>query len=1049
MLNVIALGDSEPDGEVVDAIHRDQKAQCIDTAIRYGAFHVGSLGNTLLFYFGYPAASDNDSRLCARTALEISSKLSQRNSLLRQNQGIEVRVHMGMHTGVVTTYADSTPEGDTANIALDLARLAEPNQVLATQSSKTLLDSYLTFQAQQALSIGVKSQPVSLYLLVGERQVEAFGFLRSNKNNHEFIGREQELLTLGQLLNARQTVEQSPGAGRLLPDRAAHVYGEAGIGKSRLVFELRNLAKNHRHFVTQCLPEHKNNALYPVLNLVKYKYSLDSLSAGAATTKLHQQLKHTVGHGGLKTSQVQDALVLLCSWLALPLPEGVQGKALSPDVQKEILFKTLTGLLLDREPLESKEWSQPVLFLFEDLHWADPTTVAFIAELSSARQGTNEVYISTSRQPLPKALMQSGFQSIALTKLSQEKTAEFVFNLFDKQKVSANLLDVVVSRTDGIPLFIEELVNMLKQKGLVQHLNGITDFIKPDNINEVPGSLRDSLQQKLDTLIYAKETAQLAATIGREFDYQLLAAASNHSAAQLQTDLNELIEADLIILQRKVAGDSYIFKHALVRDAAYESMLKDKRLAAHNSVAAALVSDFPDFSKKNPFVIASHYAMAGCYETAVTFGVDAVTLQIEKSANNEAYAYAGLILPWVKNIPGEVKQLKIELNLLDMILPAVMSLSGYGGDKVSQISQRIETLIDQLEQMPGAELDGEHTALTNKVEWSLFLNSHYSSQRKQTLDVGNRIIARARKDANREREMVVLTHLGQAHLVDGNLKESLEMHNASLHMYCEQQDKAISAEYGTDPKAQNLSMLTLTYIHLGLPDKALESVNNALAYSEIIGHDVSITFAHLFKALYAYFMNDRKSVVNTVQRYELSHGDKKELVWINTFLYMLYDWALYKTDFAELSIKDQVESGQLFALAWYEPSLADTYLELKQYDKAIRLMENSLQRTKENGEYAALPFVLSCLAKCYYIRDQSLSPRVEAMLNESIRYAKAQKASFFELHSLVYYYPLIQDQTKKKQVLSDINGIVNGSDAMKDTAPYQQAMEYLAKDLCN
>ncbi|WDE01600.1 TOMM system kinase/cyclase fusion protein [Thalassomonas actiniarum] len=1048
VLNVKAIGDSEPDGEVVDAIHRDQKAQCIDTAVRYGAFHVGSLGNTLLFYFGYPVVSDNDGRLCARTALEISSKLSQRSSLLRQNQGIEVRVHMGMHTGIVTTYADATPEGDTTNIVLDLARLAEKNQVLATQSSKTLLESYLTFQPQQAVCMGVKPEPVALYSLVGERQVEAFGFLRVNKNNHDFIGREQELFTLGQLLKAQANVDNRIDTEPALLNRSVHVYGEAGIGKSRLVFELRSLAASYRHFVAQCLPEHKNNALYPVLNLVKYKYSLDSLTAGAATAKLHRELKHSATQVGQEMAQVQDALVILCSWLALPLPEGVQGKPLSPDVQKDILFKALITLLLSRETIGNRDKMQPVLFLFEDLHWADPTTIAFIAELSSASLGENEVFISTSRQPLPQTLSHSGFASIALTKLSQEKTAEFVFNLFDKQQVSTKLLDVVVSRTDGIPLFIEELVNMLKQKGLVQHLNGITDFIKPDNINEVPGSLRDSLQQKLDTLIYAKETAQLAATIGREFDYALLAAASNHSAAQLQTDLNELIEADLIILQRKVAGNSYIFKHALVRDAAYESMLNDKRMAAHNNVAGAFVDSFPDFSKKNPFVIASHYAKAGNDETAVTFGIDAVVLQIEKSANDEAYSYANLILPWVKNISCEVKQIKIELNLLDIILPAVMSLSGYGGDEVSKISHRIEALIDQLERMPGAKLDEGYTELTNKVEWSLFLNSHYSSQRAQTIEVGNRIIARARKERNRQREMVVLTHLGQAHLVDGNLKASLDMHNASLQMYSEALDKGISAEYGTDPKAQNLSMLTLTYIHLGMPEKALESVNKALAYSEVIGHDVSITFAHLFKALYAYFMNDRESVITTVQRYELSHGDKKELVWINTFLYMLYDWALYKTDFAELSIKDQLESGQLFALAWYEPSLADTYLELKQYDKAINLMENSLQRTKANGEYAALPFVLSSLAKCYYVVDKTLSPRVEQMLNESLRYAREQKAIFFELHSLVYYYPLIQDKTKKMQVQSEINMIVNGSDEMKDTAPYRKAMEYQAESLC-
>jgi predicted ATPase len=267
----------------------------------------------------------------------------------------------------------------------------------------------------------------------------------------------------------------------------------------------------------------------------------------------------------------------------------MQPSALSPGLQKQLLFKTLIALLT------KQDHQQPNLIVFEDLHWADPTSLEFIHTLSKSDcflASENRV-ISTSRLPLPERLTLDDYPSIELKKLTQEDSKNFIHNLFDKQNVAKQLMLSVVSRTDGIPLFIEELVDMLKQQGLVLHINGITDFIDSKKIDLLPTSLRDSLQQKLDILIYSKDTAQLAATIGREFDYDLLAASSNRSEAQLQSDLTELVNHELIIQHRRVSGDSYIFKHALVRDAAYESQAKKYANASHLKIAQALVSSEP------------------------------------------------------------------------------------------------------------------------------------------------------------------------------------------------------------------------------------------------------------------------------------------------------------------------------------------------------------------------------------------------------------------------------------------------------------------------
>ena len=203
ILDVKATGSHEIHHEVIDALHRDQKSQCVDIAVRFGAFHVGTIGNTLLFYFGYPTASDSDYRLCARTALEVISTLNKRNVLLRQTHGVEVLSGMGMHTGMVTTYADATPEGETTNIAMELARVASANQVLTTGVNQRLLDTYLEFQPQPERPVGIANRSLALHALIGERQAEAFGFLRARKNHFELVGREQQLATLQTIITRR------------------------------------------------------------------------------------------------------------------------------------------------------------------------------------------------------------------------------------------------------------------------------------------------------------------------------------------------------------------------------------------------------------------------------------------------------------------------------------------------------------------------------------------------------------------------------------------------------------------------------------------------------------------------------------------------------------------------------------------------------------------------------------------------------------------------------------------------------------------------------
>lgn len=841
-LNVSAINESdEIDYEVVEALHRDQKAQCVDIAVRYGAFHVGTLSDTLLFYFGYPTVSDYDSRLAARTALEIVSQLRQRNPQLQQTQGIKVFAHMGMHTGLVTTYADSVPEGDTTSIATGLARLAN-NQILCSDNNKKMLDSYLEFQPQQQGEIGISTKKIGLYSLVGERQGEAFGFLRGNKHNYDFIGRELELAALRQLSTSNMDDDSTS------VNKSAHVYGEAGIGKSRLTFELRNLTQSFNHIVAQCLPEHKNNALYPILNVIRYKYALDTqLPEDAAQTLLDAISKLTALDSDHTKPQAKalEPIPIICSWLSLPLPQDVPETLQSPDVQKQILFNTLVGLLVGNDTPDS---SKPGLILFEDMHWADPTSIEFIGcLLNDPRFSTSKnVFVSTSRQSLPTQLDNCGFQSIELLRLDPQKTTEFVNNLFDQQNVSARLLDLVVTRTDGIPLFIEELINMLKQKELVKHLNGITDFVSEEIINEVPVTLRDSLQQKLDTLVYAKETAQLAATIGREFDYDLLVASSNHSESQLQNDLNELIEAQLLFLQRKVSGDTYIFKHALVRDAAYESLSARAKPALHLSIAKNLQR-----KESRPLaLLAHHYQNGNEFQTALDLWCEIAQTNSKQSLHNEATKNCESALNVLAKLNQDDNTKLQEVDIRCMIATSLAATAGYASETINPHQERAIALCEELEDF----------SRIFSILWSMANGHAVKANRKDGIETADRLVKVANQ-SGKDYLLVAAAHLkGGIEWAMGDLVKAKTSYEQGIALYDYKKHHKDLLEFAFEPGISNFAVQAAVLWLLGEEDAANEAMATSLTMNEQI--DLPASNTHVYSRA-AYFYLIRKDIDNT------------------------------------------------------------------------------------------------------------------------------------------------------------------------------------------
>ena len=972
-LEVDAQTETTQDPEIIDAFYRDQKAQCTDIAIRYGGFLAGEVGDTLLFYFGYPIASDNDSRLCARTALDLVSLIHKRNSLLKKTQGIQTHIRLGVHTGLVHIYDDATPEGLTPNTAMQLAREANRNQILCSDNSRRLLENHIAFEPQPAKALTLLPQCEHIYSLQAERQVEAIGFLRGTRSNNSFIGRETELQSL---------LAFSRNEGR---EQLVHIYGEAGIGKSRLIYEYRNHLKAFNQYTAQCLPEYQCNALYPILKIVRHQYALHSHSHEASFEHLTQVLQR------YNVERVNDSLAILYAWLGLELPPHIGETSLAQDSQKGLLFNTLAVLLC-----HAGEDATRSLYIFEDMHWSDPTSIEFIEHWLKHKNYINSQHllVSTSRQALPTKLSTLITKEVKIERLSQAQTAEFLATLFNNTALATEVSNTIIERTDGIPLFIEELTNMLLQKGLVHTVNHTVEFTSANSLKAIPNNLQESLQQKLDSLIYAKETAQLAASIGREFDYSLLACASNFDEERLQIDLNELIESGLVYVQRNVDGNCYIFKHALVKDAAYDSTPPSHRKATHLRIALSM-EDNANIANKEPLIIAQHFAGAEDYQRAARHGIAAISRSSKNCAYQESQKIGATVAQWISAISSEDKKL-LTVSLNTKLIPVKRMIEGWGANSIKHSTEESLALISTLRSQNTEGLNATLDEAQHICELALLLYHHYQGNREKAREFGENLLEKILVSGDRVKEVMTLSILGQAYFFEGEFEKAKPVLSRVIALYDAEKDTHLHEETGFDPFNFATGNLMCIEAITGNHTHAKHLYTRCIQHAKQTENISIIIVAYTFGTCLFLILNDLEAMSKCTNEVIDTYGDSIKSNWIYRNFYMMHDWTRNQYKQSETTVKEDVASGQDSFLSWYVPALADTYINHGFYDKAVTLMEDSEKRSVSSGENCILPITYRYLAKGHYKKSEKSTTLSERYFSIAIEHAKNSGSKWLE-----------------------------------------------------
>jgi class 3 adenylate cyclase/tetratricopeptide (TPR) repeat protein len=656
--------------------------KCVtETVQRFGGFVAKYMGDGVLVYFGYPEAHEDDAERAVRSGLALVAGVAKLKA------GTPLQTRVGIATGLVVVgdlvgsgqAQERGIVGETPNLAARLQGLAEPNMVVVADATKGLLGNLFELRDLGHQELKGIAGAVQVWAALRPTSVESRFEAFHSSSLTTLVGRDEEV---EMLLRRWEQAKRAQGSVVL-------ISGEPGIGKSRIAQELLVQLREEPHTRVRyfCSPHHPDSALYPFIahfeRIAKFRRED---TPEQRLTKLEAVLAQA-------TDNLGEAVPPLADLLSIPTGARYQPLDLGPRERKE---RTLQALLAQAEGLAAR---QPVAMVFEDIHWSDPTTRELL-DMTIDRVANLPMLLIITFRPefIPPWIDRPHVKMLTLNRLSARQRAKMIARLTGGKALPKEIAKQIVDRTDGVPLFIEELTKSVVESGLPKEAGRSRGLSGTAAALAIPTSLQASLLARLDRLAPTREVAQIGAALGRSFSHELISAVAEIPERRLDESLRQLASAGLI-LQRGTPPDAeYTFKHALVQDAAYGTMLRSRRQQLHGRIAGVLESQFPEMGQKRPELLARHCAEGGLVDRAIGYLRSAGEQAIARGAMTEAVAQLSKGLDQLSNQPDEGGHREQELDLQLMFGRALMATKGYGAPELGDTLSRARSLCEQLGQ---------------------------------------------------------------------------------------------------------------------------------------------------------------------------------------------------------------------------------------------------------------------------------------------------------------------------------------------------------------
>ena len=627
------------------------------------------LGDGLMALFGYPVAQENDAERAARAALSIQRALAEVNHKNTGSGKPALSARIGIETGPVVVDAAGEIYGDAPNTAARVQALAEPGTVVVTAQVQRQIVGLFVAEERGTHDLKGVPEPVTLFQLV---RASGGGRRAGQRHLTPLVGRDEEIAML-----MRRWERARQGEGQLVL-----IVGEPGLGKSRLIEELRIRLRDTPHTWTEwsCSQLLQNTPLHPIAEWGRQRFA-------SADIPVDRQLADLESTLTLIKIDPAENVPLLAPLLDIPLPNE-RLPALAPEEVRRRQLAAMTNWVIVGAR------SQPVVLALEDVHWADPTTVDFIRGMAERGAQAPLLLLVTARPEFrPPWGMRSHHTTISLAPLDRSQVQEMVAELSARHALSKQIVDGVTERTGGVPLFIEEVTRLLLERG------------EQGGVQAIPPTLQQSLMARLDRLGPAREVAQIAAVIGRDFSYALLCAVAVMDDAALHINLERLAEADILLVEGLPPDSDYRFKHALIQDAAYENMLKSRRQVLHRRVGEVLRDQFAAIAVAQPELLAHHFTQAGLIGAAIEWWGKAGQRSLERSALVEAAAQFTRALDQIATLPATPALRRDQIRLQVALIAPLLHVKGYAAPETKAAAERARLLIEQAEALGEAPED--------------------------------------------------------------------------------------------------------------------------------------------------------------------------------------------------------------------------------------------------------------------------------------------------------------------------------------------------------